>query len=119
MNTSDSNLNVDLSSETFSVRKYNHCEVLVRDSDGYVNASKIISEYGLDMQTFLNTSRRPESEKSPLEKPYYTIGDTLYIHPSLTHHVLYFASPYYAAAVARMMNRLHSIYENDRPLELL
>jgi hypothetical protein len=119
MNTSDSNLNGDLNSATFSTRKYNSYEVVVRDSDGYVNASKILSEYGLDMEKFLSTSKRPESENSPLEKPYYKIQDELYIHPSLTHLVLHYASPYYAASAARIMNKLHTLYEQDKRLSLL
>jgi hypothetical protein len=121
--------------EIFTQKTYNGVSILVRDADGYVNASKMGNgDEGHQVRQYLSGKRFEEvcavwslqmgsSEVSTPQQPAkYSLLETYsnevkgtYIHPDLVHFVAEWVDLEYTFRVQKIMNdlnrQLHSIME--------
>ena len=126
--------------ETFTRGTYNGISVLIRDKDGYINATKLAALHSenkrKNLERFLKSDgmneiiqywienecklRRLESEATDERPPTYKITATTnefkgtYIHPDLIHFVAQWVSVSYAFAVKHVMDSI-----NDKVHEVL
>lgn len=126
--------------ETFTRGTYNGISVLIRDKDGYINATKLAALHSenkrKNLERFLKSDgmneiiqywienecklRRLESEATDERPPTYKITATTnefkgtYTHPDLIHFVAQWVSVSYAFAVKHVMDSI-----NDKVHEVL
>ena len=121
------NTTIKCNGETFTRSDYNGISILIRDADGYVNATKLCNNYGKEFRQY----KRYDEWKEIIEEfegsgnsrhPYYElkngyIGELTgtYIHPDLIHFVAHWCSVKYAFKVAAIMNKLN---ERQHALQL-
>ena len=126
--------------ETFTIGTYNGISVLVRDKDGYINATKLAARYSenkrKNLERFLKSEdmskiiqywtenecklRRLGSEATNETRPYYQILEAsnefkgMFVHPDLIHFVAQWVDISYAFAVKHVMDSI-----NDKVHEVL
>ena len=126
--------------ETFTIGTYNGISVLIRDKDGYINATKLAARYSENkrkhLERFLKSEDmvriiqywteneckmcRPESGATNETRPYYQILKAsnefkgMFVHPDLIHFVAQWVDVSYAFAVKHVMDSI-----NDKVHEVL
>ena len=106
--------------ETFTRTTYNGISILVRDSDGYVNGSKMAKEAKKEqfrrfikkdkIQQYASFRGLDESVQTifyELHAGYDNDVMGIYIHPKLIHYVANWCSLEYAAKVADLMDAIN------------
>ena len=106
--------------ENFLIGKYNQIEIIYRQSDGYINASKLCSHANRDFRTFKKSDRFRKITKYwnelngtgnslfpsyELKKIFKVEGQ--YIHPRLIHFVVDWISIEYAFKVQKIMDLIN------------
>jgi hypothetical protein len=117
--------------ETFTQQTYNGVSILVRNADGYINATKMGSRDHRDVHDFLGGKRFVQictiwsSEAQGVQQAKYvlpTVGHInevkgTYVHAKLVHFVAEWVDLKYAFTVQRIMDsvnkQLHSIMNNN------
>ena len=120
--------------ETFTWSSYNDISILIRDLDGYVNATKMASDNGKqkNFSRFMNGEKMNEvvkfwietcaTSKTILQKkdPFYLLNEGIsneyndlrgtYVHPELIHFIAEWISVEYAFKVSYIMNSINELY---------
>ncbi|KAI5508134.1 hypothetical protein TVAGG3_0684720, partial [Trichomonas vaginalis G3] len=112
--------------ETFTKGTYNGIEVLRRDKDGYINATKICQQFRKDFRRLLENKSWEEYFKAFCEEytnPRKTAGCFLYkihagipdeikqvrgmyVDPRLVNYIAMWASPKYCIAVGKILDSI-------------
>ncbi|KAA6376457.1 MAG: hypothetical protein EZS28_028017 [Streblomastix strix] len=118
--------------ETFKIGSYNGLNILMRKSDGYVNASKLCDQHHKPFRHLLKNqfwhsyldeeTQELESGGIPPHPLMYEINKGFenkfkgyYIHPHLINYVAIWISPRYAVIVRKIMDKINetTIAEHD------
>jgi hypothetical protein len=106
--------------ETFTLSSYNGIEVIIRDKDGYVNASKMVDK--LSTKKFYRiydngswkeyfdeivVARKIEGPMYELKKGYMMDLRGSYVHPLLVNYIAIWASAKYAVTVSEIMDNIN------------
>lgn len=119
--------NFEANGETFTKATYNGISILIRDRDGYINATEMCNQFNKRFrkiyenhawQEYLKEFKREYTTEANQEFVYVLqkgIPDRLkqlrgtYVHPKMLNYVAMWASPIYCIAVGKIMDSI-----NDR-----
>jgi hypothetical protein len=106
---------------------YNEVDILIREKDDYLNASKVCEDHGKKFEDLANTEQWKEDIQvcklfnPTVNKAVYTLNENnnnvmtgIYVHPKLTHTVIEFCDDDYAKKVVQIMalhDKLNKLYE--------
>jgi hypothetical protein len=117
-----------LNKESFTLSSYHGIEIMIRDADGFVNATKIVVNFNKmehkrrQLYTFFKSQEYAELEEElrknityqnfgslyyDLESGYSKQVSGRYVHPDLIHHIAHWTSPKYAVKVGNIMKLLN------------
>ena len=126
---------IEWNSETFTWGSYNDISILIRDSDGYVNVTKLsetkrvrkyfesdkwreIVEYWMKIPHIGVQSNDTNSKNIPMS--HYLLNESIpdnkkelrgtYVHPELIHFIAEWVSVEYAFKVSYVMNSINELY---------
>ena len=103
--------------ETFTRGTYNGISILIRDKDGYINASKLGNNWK-PSRHFIQSERFKQicqywTKRNQSKSPQYTLNEApngyrgVYIHPDLIHFVAEWVDIEYAFIVSDIMNSIN------------
>ena len=106
------------SGETFTRGTFNGISVMIRDKDGYINASKLGND-SRRARDFIKSDRFIQicqhwTQRNPSKSPKYMLSDApngfrgVYVHPDLIHFVAEWVDIEYAFTVADIMNSINN-----------
>ena len=106
------------SGETFTRGTFNGISVMIRDKDGYINASKLGND-SKPSRHFIKSDRFDQicqywTQRNPSKSPKYILNDApngfrgVYVHPDLIHFVAEWVDIEYAFTVADIMNSINN-----------
>ncbi|KAK8877905.1 hypothetical protein M9Y10_004668 [Tritrichomonas musculus] len=115
------------SGETFTRGTFNGISVMIRDKDGYINASKLGND-SKPSRHFIKSDRFNQicqywSQRNPSKPPKYILNDApngfrgVYVHPDIIHFVAEWVDIEYAFTVSDIMksinNKVHETLEKQ------
>lgn len=106
------------SGETFTRGTFNGISVMIRDKDGYINASKLGTN-SKRSRDFIKSDRFNQickcwTKRNPSKSPQYTLNDApngfrgVYVHPNIIHFVAEWVDIDYAFTVSDIMNSINN-----------
>jgi hypothetical protein len=105
--------------ETFTEGTYNGVPIIIRDKDGYVNATKMCNQFDRKFkrifenhawQQYLHEfEKKYEVAPYELKKGFSIDIRGTYIHPKLVNYVVFWASPMYAVRVSEIMDTTNEL----------
>ncbi|KAK8838423.1 hypothetical protein M9Y10_033049 [Tritrichomonas musculus] len=106
------------SGETFTRGTFNGISVMIRDKDGYINASKL-GNNSKRARKYIISDRFIQiclywTQRNPSKSPKYMLSDApngfrgVYVHPDLIHFVAEWVDIEYAFTVADIMNSINN-----------
>ncbi|KAA6366506.1 MAG: hypothetical protein EZS28_037967 [Streblomastix strix] len=129
MTTQDNTTSQSQSNETFNSASYNGMTILIRQSDGYINATQFCDQYNKRFRNLLRNEQwrqyliEETNELSSAQIRAHEIIDDItnkgyaneyrgyYVHPNLINYIAAWISPKYAVYVRKIMD---SINENSQ-----
>ena len=111
--------------ETFTLSTYNGFKIIIRDSDGFINASDVVRQLNKQekltkqIKTLLKSVQYQDFEKAlknilPDKNLNYNLKKEVknnlrgsYVHPKIINFVCYWCSPTYALSVGEIMDSIN------------
>ena len=111
--------------ETFTLSSYNGFKIIIRDLDGYINASDVVKQINKqekttkqiktlfksvqyqDFENYLKTILPDKELKYNLQNNVNNILRGSYVHPKIINFVCFWCSPTYALLVGEIMDSIN------------
>lgn len=111
--------------ESFTLSTYNGFKIIIRDSDGYINASDVVKQINKkeksakqiktlfksvqyqDFENYLKTILPGKELKYNLQNNVNNILRGSYVHPKIINFVCFWCSPTYALLVGEIMDSIN------------
>ena len=111
--------------ETFTLSSYNGFKIIIRDSDGFINASDVVKQINKqekltkqiktlfksiqyqDFENYLKTILPGKELKYNLQNNVNNVLRGSYVHPKIINFVCFWCSPSYALLVGEIMDSIN------------
>jgi hypothetical protein len=114
--------------ETFTRGTYNGINIIKRDADGFINATKMCLQFGRKFKKIFDNHAWREYYEAAREQYMANVGGPVwdrlmyelrkgasttvhgtYVHPKLINYICFWASPRYAVAVGEIMDTINEL----------